>query len=194
MQQTDAEIAQRLRTILASEPFQVDQTHQIWDKILALFKWLSSWLDGLDLPIRVGIGAVCIITLLALGAHLVSVISASRRPHHGTGAAELLQLATGATPVTLLQRAHLLAEGGQLRDAARTLQQAVFMHLCHARQVPWRDSTADWEWLQLLRPGAEVVEFTRAAQRLAFGPEPTRAEFDACVRAAEALLPERSAA
>lgn len=194
MQPTDEEIAQRLRDILASEAFQPDPTQALWRKILAFLDQLLAWLQGLDAMLRLAIGAACVVALVGLVLHVWSQLVTARRPTGRADEAGLSHHETGATPTMMLQRAENLATAGHLRDAARALQQAVFLDLCLTRQVPWRASTADWEWLALLQPAPEVTHFTRAAQRLAFGPEPTREDFDACAQRAQALLHDRTAA
>jgi hypothetical protein len=109
-------------------------------------------------------------------------------PRRRTIRQDVLGEETSPSPQKLLSRARALAEEGYLRDAARALQEAMLLQTSRERRVPWRSSLSDWEWIRLLHPSESVVDFTRATERLAFGPEPSRAAFDACARGVQSLL------
>ena len=188
MQPSDTEIENRLRDILSSAPFQ-SHADSAWLTSLkdALTK-VALWLAGLNFGVRVGIAIVCLMVLGFLLVRLLNLLPETRRLVGTRSAREVSQIETYLTPEQWLHRAVWLAENNRRREAARALQQAVILRQCLMRHVRWRDSTADGEWLQLLHAGAEVENFTHAAQRMAFGPPSTRAEFDACMQAAQALV------
>ena len=185
---SNSDIAERLRTILSADDFQPARTQVWWDTLKRLFLDALDNLALLSPVARLVIFVACVAVLVLMGLHLWAVIEEARRPRYAEPRVRQSHNESHATAETWLARAHRLANAQELRAAALALQQAVFMHLCQQRQLAWRDSVADWEWLQLLQPSAAAVTFTRAAQHLAFGPHPSRAAFDACARDAQALL------
>jgi len=92
----------------------------------------------------------------------------------------------------LLADARRFRADGQLREAARALQQARLLLECRRRAVTWRGTLADWEWMAVLGRPAGLVEFTRATQTIAFGADPSAPAVEACERRLVAELAERS--
>jgi hypothetical protein len=88
----------------------------------------------------------------------------------------------------LAQAARELARRGKLREAARALHQAALLSLTRRRGLAWKSELADWEWVAALGYGPELSEFTRLAQRLAYGVEPDQAGFAACERLYDRLV------
>jgi hypothetical protein len=98
--------------------------------------------------------------------------------------------ARAPTPASLAERAKALAAAGMLREAARALHQALLLHLCARAGIPWRPTVSDWEWLTRLPPSPSLAEFTRRAERLAFGREPDAKQFESCVHIYDELVGE----
>ena len=187
MEPSDADIAERLSRILASEEFQPEASDRLlrWlSELDAKFgAWLSS-LHGLGSVLALALGTLAVALLVwALQAWLVSPEVARRPSADGSAEPEL-----DASPASLLARARALADAGSLREAARALQAAVLRAACDQRELEWRPALSDGEWLSVLGPSEALVALTRATERIAFGPEPTRAAFEACDREARGLL------
>lgn len=188
MKPTDTEIADRLRAILQSDEFRPRASEKLWLWIGEALDTLKQWLEQLSPELRVLVIVVCIVVLVAIGVHLwqsLREVVAPRRMRMSHGSAREQTL---PAPEMLLERARSLADEGLLRDAARALQQALLVQACRDHNIPWRPSLSDWEWVRILRPSDSVIEFTRTTQRLAFGPEPSRTEFDACAHAVQSLI------
>jgi hypothetical protein len=191
MHPSDAEIATRLHAILQSDEFQPSLSEGIWVWLDKARHVLMHWLENLSPGMRVMVAILCICVLAVIAFHLWRTYEgASARVRVPTGTRGKRQRPI-SSPALLVDRARSLADTGLLRDAARTLQQALLLQTCLERDIPWQASLSDWEWLSILRPSEGVVNFTRNAQRLAFGPEPTRAAFDECAREADALVVQR---
>jgi hypothetical protein len=56
-----------------------------------------------------------------------------------------------------------------LREAARALQQAVYLVLASRKRLAWDGARADWEWVARLGSEPELVVFTEEAQAIAYG-------------------------
>ncbi|MFH0900579.1 MAG: hypothetical protein V2A73_08115 [Pseudomonadota bacterium] len=185
-QLSDAEVADRLRHILASEEFQPSSRDRLFDWIAEKLGAFRLWLDGLGSIELAIVVLVCLGLLAAIATHawfvlreLMTKTSANSHRQDGTSAEDGKDQ---LSPDACLGQACRHAESGRLRDAARILQQALLLLLCRNRGVTWRPAVSDWEWMRILRAPSPALELTRANQRLAFGPEPpARSAFDECL-------------
>ena len=185
---SEVEIVERLQAILGSDEFRPRASDE-----------LGLWLDGFIESLLAGpafqgesarvLSLLVVLVVVYAIAWWVYELVLSRRlmllPALGSAGSAQAALSPPALP---LDRARALADAGFVRDAARSLQAAVLQAACMERQLAWRPELSDGEWLALLCPSPDVVALTRLTERLAFGPEPSRAAFDACERAARALL------
>lgn len=191
LEPTDAEIAARLRAILSSDEFQPYVSERILVWLGDAVRWLKRWLDALSPAMRVLVTLVCVVVLVAIAVYLLRIYRDAAAPHRLPSDNRVGPEQTLPSPEGLLARARSLADEGSLRDAARTLQQAMLLQTCREQSLPWRSSLSDWEWMRILRPSENIVDFTQATQRMAFGPRPSRAEFDECAARVEASLERR---
>jgi hypothetical protein len=188
MDPTDAEISDRLRAILRSDEFQPSLSDRLWLAIRGSLDWLA----GMGPAVRALVIGACLLVLLAIATVLwrfyLEAAATQRQGSTGkTGRHDEKPL----SPQALLAKSRTLEEQGLLRDAARALQHALLLQLCLEREVPWRLSLSDWEWVRIFEPSESVVDFTRATQRLAFGPEPNRADFAVCAQQVHAWIADR---
>lgn len=184
---SEAEITERLQAILASDEFTPRAADDIRLWLERLNEMLSVW-RRFDEGARV-VAFFVLVAAFAFVLWLVYKVLALRGPRLAPSAgSESPVEGERLPPTSALAHARALADAGLLRDAARALQAAVLHAACMERNVAWRPELSDGEWLELLRPSEEVVALSRSTERLAFGPDPTRAVFDACERAARALL------
>jgi hypothetical protein len=177
----DAEIRERLRAILASPEFQAPADPAWWSAIKRVFHGLVEHLGGLSPLAR---WAIFFGALALLGGLVYYVLVTFRRllreaPRTRSGSAAP-RVVLPPTCEGLLLEARRLKSDGQLRQAARALQQARLLLECRRRSVTWRPTLADWEWIDALGRSASLVEFTRATQKIAFGAEPSVPAVEAC--------------
>jgi hypothetical protein len=194
MQPTDEEIKARLQAILGSGEFQpsLSARARIW--LDDAIRVLVHALENMSPAVRWLAIVVCLVVLLAISVRLWRSYQEAAGPLRRRPAIGNAREQTPVSPADLLARARSLADGGSLRDAALALQHALLFQTCLERKIAWQSSRSDWEWLRILTPSIRVIDFTQAAQRLAFGPEPTRDAFDACAKEADALLAYRGKA
>ncbi len=175
----DGEIASRLSAILRSDEFhkRVSDYLQEW-----LDRWLPGalhWLRTLPPGTRWLLFGVCALLLGAIGVQLYLGLRTESAPV-GWRRGARASLEVGEEPEALLARARALSELGRWREAARALQQSALLRLSRAQGLPWRPELADWEWVACLPEVPGLAEFTRAAQRLAYGPDPDASGYAAC--------------
>lgn len=184
---SEVEIAERLQAILASDEFRPRVSDDIGLWLERLEEMLRAW-RGFEEGAR-ALALLVMVAAFVFILQLVYSVFSLRGPTLAPSAGSKSPAETEPLPPTsLLARARALADAGLVRDAARALQAAVLHAACTERNVAWRPELSDGEWLELLRPSEELVALSRSTERLAFGPDPTRAVFDACERAARALL------
>jgi len=194
MAPTDAGIAARLRAILSSDEFQPRASERLLLWFEDLVRSLLRWLDALSPARRVNISIVCVVVLVAVAVQVFRSYRDAAAPRRSSLGKGVAADQTVPSPEKLLSRARSLADEGLLRDAARALQEAMLLQTSRDLSLPWRSSLSDWEWIELLHPSESIVDFTRATQRLAFGPRPSRAEFDACAHRVHSLIQGRDVA
>lgn len=174
----DAEVAARLKAILGSDAFHKRASDYVQDwleKLPGLFRWLK----GLPSSTRWGLLTVCLLFLAVIALQLYLGLRPERRAAPERRGKRWTP-DVGEEPAGLVARAATLAEAGRLREAARALHQAALLRLTRERGLPWRAELADWEWVAALRDVRGLAEFTRSAQRLAYGPDPDRPGYQAC--------------
>jgi len=178
---SDAEIAERLRAILAEPEFQEAQDPAWWRVLKRFVYALLGWLEDQPAGVRWLLLLVAVALLAAIAIHLLVTFRQVLReaPLTRRGDADLPVTRT-PTSEDLLAEARALRSAGRLREAARALQQARLLLECRRRAVPWRATLADWEWIDELGRPAELVEFTRATQTIAFGAAPSLPAVEAC--------------
>ncbi len=185
----DAEVAARLRAILASREFAPHVGDDFRRRLDGWFHSIFDWLSGLSRWQRWAILAFCLASLAAVALE----VWWSLRPEPIPGRerrARGAPLSGGGGERSLRRRADALAAEGRFREAARLLHEAVLHRLARERGLPWRPELSDWEWVALLPSARGLAELTRTAQRVAYGPEPGAADFAACLRHADALPEE----
>ena len=177
----DAETRERLRVILAQPEFQQAQEPAWWRALKKIFYRLLGWLDGQPAAVRWLLLLLAVGLLVAIAAHLFLTFRQVLReaPLTRGGRADV---PTARTPTSdqLLAEARALRAAGRLREAARALQQARLLFECQRRAVVWRPTLADWEWIEELGRPADLVDFTRATQTIAFGATPSLPALEAC--------------
>jgi hypothetical protein len=185
---SEAELTERLQAILASDEFRPRVSDDIGRWLERLDEVLRAW-RGLEGETTRVLSFVVLVSALAFIFWLVCKVFALRGLTLAPSTGNKSPAQAGPLPPTsALAQARALADAGRLREAARVLQAAVLHAACAERNLAWRPELSDGEWLELLRPSAEVVALSRSTERLAFGPDPTRAVFDASEQAARALL------
>jgi hypothetical protein len=186
---SDSEITERLKGILARPEFQPDAMDAFWRRVRRWGHWFRIWLEGLGPLWRWGITAAAVALLLLILWHLIrGYRDALEAPGSARAGDPGPREAAPPDAARLAALARRLAEQGRLREAARALQQSVFVALCKGAGIPWNPAAGDWEWLEVLRARPELAEFTRRAQALAFGPQPTKEGFEACWARSQAWL------
>ncbi|MHB8419991.1 MAG: hypothetical protein ACYDCL_18095 [Myxococcales bacterium] len=175
----DSEITARLQAILRSDPFHRRISDDLQEWLEKGIPGALHWLRSLPPAARWTIFAACVLLLAAIALQLYLGL---RPAGSGTGRGRQRAQAgeVGAEPGALAALARALAAEGRVREAARALQQAALLRLSRERGLPWRAELADWEWVAELVSVRGLAELTRAAQRLAYGPEPDRAAFAEC--------------
>jgi hypothetical protein len=178
---TDPEIASRLKAILALPEFQPDGMDQFWAMLRHFLSSFRGWIDRLGSLQRWSITLAALALLLFILFHLARGYrdALDQQTPRGPGGPPERE-SRAPDPGSLAMLARRLAEKGDPRAGARALQQAVLVALSRRARLPWNPTAADWEWLTLLRQVEGLADFTRNAQTLAFGPDPTREAFDAC--------------
>lgn len=194
MEPAPAEVAARLRAILRSDEFQPRLSERIWVSVEDALRAFRFWLDGLGPATRLLVILVSLLILGALAMHLWRSFREAMGSERLAGGGAARDEPSVPSPGALLERARSLADAGLLRDASRALQEALLLQACRERNLPWRPSLSDWEWVGLLRPSEEIVEVTRTAQRMAFGRQPSRVEFDVCSHRVHELIGGRPGA
>lgn len=187
----DAAIDGHLREILASAEFEPPMTDRFWNGFIDALKWIFHTMSGLG---TIGSFVVAVIAggiLLALTLRAWGLFGHSVAPSRQSARASERDVGAPAGP-SLAERAKALAVEGRWRDAARALHQALLVQLCARAGIEWRDAISNWEWLSRLPPSPPLTEFTRSAERLAFGQRPDGAQFEQCVRLYDALVGERA--
>jgi hypothetical protein len=190
---SDAEIHARLRAILATPEFQGPTEPGWWTAFKKAFTWIVDRLSGLGPIAR---WAILLGAVAALGGLIYHIITTFARllheaPRMRQGTAEPAS-AREPTCEELLADARRFRADGQLRQAARALQQARLLLECRRRAVTWRRTLADWEWMAVLGRPAGLIEFTRATQTIAFGADPSAPAVEACERRLVAELAEQA--
>jgi hypothetical protein len=178
---SDGEIRDRLTAILADPEFRGPDEPAWWTTVKKAWYALVDALDRLSPVARWAILLGALAVLAAIVLHTIATFRRLLRdaPRTRDGRAER-KLAREPTCEELLAEARALRAGGQLRQAARALQQARLLLECRRRSLAWRPTLADWEWIDQLGRPAALVDFTRATQRLAFGADPSPREVEAC--------------
>jgi hypothetical protein len=184
---SDAEIASRLRAILDAPEFHKHFSDYAMEEVTKTFKQVFHWLQGLSPLVRWWLFAACLLLLAAIALQTWLLLRSSGRALRETGRRRANDLDVGDAPEAIAARARKLAEAGRIREAARALQQAALLRLSRERGLPWRPDLADWEWVAALRDAPGLGEFTRSAQRLAYGPDPVLEGFASCDRLYVAL-------
>ena len=177
----DAETRERLSAILAAPEFQQAQEPAWWRAVKKVFYALLGWLDRQPAALRWLLLLLAVALLVAIATHLFVTFRQVLReaPLTRGGRADV---PTARTPTSdeLLADARALRAAGRLREAARALQQARLLLECQRRSLVWRPTLADWEWIEELGRPADLVEFTRATQTIAFGAAPSLPALEAC--------------
>ena len=188
---SDAEIHARLRAILATPEFQGPTEPAWWTAFKKAFTWIVDRLSGLGPIARWAILLGAVAALAGLIYHLITTFARllQEAPRMRQGTAEPA-IAREPTCEELLADARRFRADGQLREAARALQQARLLLECRRRAVAWRGTLADWEWMAVLGRPAGLIEFTRATQTIAFGAHPSAPAVEACERRLVAELAE----
>jgi hypothetical protein len=188
----DAAIDAHLREILASDEFRPPLSDRFWQHFVDFLKWIIRALTGLSL------GGTLVVVVIAAGLLAALVVVSWRLFGRSLAPSPRSELepekdaqGRAPTPWSLAERAQALAADGRLREAARALHQALLLHLCARSGLPWRSTVSDWEWLTRLPPSPPLTEFTRQAERLAFGREPDAHQFASCVRLYDQLVGDR---
>jgi len=188
----DAATDAHLREILASDEFKPPLSDRFWQHVVDFLKWILGALSGLSLGGTIVVAVIAAGLLLALVAVSWRLFGRSLTPSLLSNIGpEKVAPASAPTPSSLAERAQELAAAGKLREAARALHQALLLHLCARSGVPWRPTVSDWEWLTRLPPSRPLTEFTRQAERLAFGRDPDAHQFASCVHLYDQLVGER---
>jgi hypothetical protein len=192
---SDGDIRTRLTAILDSPEFQAPADPAWWSALKKVWNGLLAFLD--DLP-PAGRWAIFALALVMLGGLVYYVTLTFQRilreaPDLRSGTADDPTLARALTCEELLADARRLKADGQLREAARALQQARLLLECRRQSVTWRSTLADWEWIAELGRPADLVDFTRATQKVAFGAEPSAPALEACEARLVAELQEPNA-
>jgi hypothetical protein len=185
----DAAADAHLREILASDEFKSPFADRFWQRFIDFLDAVFHILTGLGPLAKVGVALVAAALLTGLFAvawrTFGRALSGSPRARPSVGAAPRPAALTAAD---LAEQARALAAASRWRDAARALHQALLLRLCAQAGIQWRTNVSDWEWLARLPPSQPLTEFTRRAERLAFGTMPDATEFDRCVRLYEELV------
>jgi len=185
---SEVEITERLQAILASDEFRPRVADDIRAWLERLDEMLGAWRGFEGEAARV-LSFIALVIALAFILWFVYKVFTLRGPGLAPSAGSKGPAEGEPLPsISALAHARALADAGLLREAARVLQAAVLHAACTERNLAWRPELSDGEWLALLRPSAEVVALSRSTERLAFGPDPSRAVFDASEEAARALL------
>ena len=190
---SDADIHARLRAILATPEFQGPTEPGWWTAFKKAFSWLVDRLSGLGPVAR---WAILVGALAALSGLIYYVVTTFTRllreaPRTRQGTVDPA-IAHEPTCEELLADARRFRAAGQLREAARALQQGRLLLECRRRAVTWRATLADWEWMAVLGRPAALVEFTRATQTIAYGSDPSGPAVEACERRLVADLNEQA--
>ena len=185
---TNEAIAAHLQKILQSEEFSGSAQQRLLEMLRAWFHRFELWAQDLSFWPRMALLVVCLGFLAVIAAQVVAAVREANLPSVSSAFVAASALDAQVTAALLFERSGVLADQGQVRDAARVLQQAIWVHMCRERGVAWRASRADWEWVDILRPTGRIVDLTRLVQGLAFGPQPSRASYDTCAREAASLL------
>jgi hypothetical protein len=176
---SDSEIADRLREILDSPEFHKRFSDYATEELTKGLKAIFHWLQALSPEMRWGLLVVCGLLLAAIALQTWLLLRSSSRSVR-TARNGTIDLDVGEAPEAIAARARKLAEAGRIREAARALQQAALLRFSRERGLPWRPELADWEWVAALRDVPGLGEFTRAAQRIAYGPDPDQDGFTSC--------------
>ncbi len=178
----DAEIRTRLTAILDRPEFQTPADPAWWSALKRIWNALLAFLEQLSPAGRWAILALALAMLAGLVYYVALTFQRILRdaPYLRSGSADDPARARVPTSEELLVEARRLKAGGQLREAARALQQARLLLECRRQSITWRPTLADWEWIAELGRPASLVEFTRATQKVAFGAEPSATALEAC--------------
>jgi len=166
---SSADPAAVLKTILADPEFDTDWQDAAWRWLDSAWKALFAWIERLSDLERTALLVACLAILAAIVWSALSAYRESVAPAlKGTVDAE--EETRPLSPwAELAERARALATEGRLREAARTLQQAVYRALAARRRLEWDGARADWEWVARLGGGPELGVFTEQAQLVAYG-------------------------
>jgi len=183
MRPSDAEVARQLRAILETPEFQPSFADRlsVWigEGLGAALRWLAARPSS----VRLAIVTVCLLALVAVAIQVWLALRprvrrsahTRRHPQPAGGVDHELHAQD------LLGRARWLAEAGELRPAARTLLQLLWIELCRQRGVSWVPTRCDGEWERVLAAPPAVVALTRQLQDLAYGSSPRPPAFEAAV-------------
>jgi hypothetical protein len=191
---SDADLRTRLTAILDSPEFQPPADPAWWSALKKIWNGLLAFLGDLPPAGRWAIFALAMAMLAGLVYYVTLTFQRILRdtPYRRSVVAPDPALTRAQTCEELLADARRLKADGQLREAARALQQARLLLECRRRSVAWRPTLADWEWIAELGRPAGLVEFTRATQKVAFGAEPSAAALEACEARLVAELVEQA--
>jgi hypothetical protein len=178
---SDVEIEDRLRAILDSPPFQKHALDYLMGCLHSAFLAFADWTRSLSPGTRGLLIAACLLVVVAMVVWAYRSLEAPREVRD-EGRVRKLRFERADDPAELSTRARRLAEDGRFREAAKVLHQAALLALSHRRGLPWRVDLADWEWVALLADVAGLAEFTRIAQRVAYGADPRAEDFATCER------------
>jgi hypothetical protein len=189
---SDSQIAERLRAILDSPEFHKHFSDYATEEVTKALKAIFHWLKELSPELRWGLVAVCALLLAAIALQTWLLLRSGSRSLPVAGRRGVMDGEVGDAPEVIAARARALAASGRVREAARALQQAALLRLSRERGLPWRPELADWEWVAALRDVAGLGEFTRAAQRIAYGPDSDARGFESCEHLYAALTTRRA--
>jgi hypothetical protein len=178
---SDVEIEDRLQAILASPPFQKHALDYLMGWLQSAFSGFVEWSRSLSPSARGVLIGACLLLVVAMVVWIYRSLEAPQELRD-VGQARDLRPETADDPAELSTRARQLAGEGRFREAAKVLHQAALLALSRRRGLPWRVELADWEWVALLADVAGLPEFTRAAQRVAYGVDPRAEDFATCER------------
>jgi hypothetical protein len=178
---SDVEIEDRLQAILASPPFQKHALDYLMGWLRSAFLAFSDWSRSLSPGARGLLIGACLLLVVAMIVWIYRSLEAPQELRD-IGRPRDSHPESAVDPAELSTRARKLAGDGRFREAAKVLHQAALLALSRKRGLPWRVELADWEWVALLADVAGLPEFTRAAQRVAYGADPRAEDFATCER------------
>jgi hypothetical protein len=164
-----ADPVQVLEKILADPEFQGDWRETLGKWIETQWSSFAKWLERLPGVDRAVILVVCLLFLGAIAWSVVRGLREGADPKHASESRPPEKTPPASPAGQLAEHARALAARGRLREAARTLQQAVYRALADREGVDWDGARADWEWVARLGGESGLDAFTAQAQLAAYG-------------------------